>query len=210
LVCQLSEGKVRVSVYSVNDRKEKKMKINTEITISNAEINTLAEILQCAPKDVPDILSKYSASALREYVDMISGKKVFKRGSDMLEYRLLLMIEEVFGNLIPEENTVSNIFQTTTSESRSLIRAIMSKYQYQLKIAIESSLRYIVKNSKQETAESDYTVVINSQNLVDELNLLLAQIDGNLPLVSKQRGSVSTFVIKPSSYKKLKEKLSIR
>jgi hypothetical protein len=186
------------------------MKINTEITISNAEINTLAEILQCAPKDVPDILSKYSASALREYVDMISGKKVFKRGSDMLEYRLLLMIEEVFGNLIPEENTVSNIFQTTTSESRSLIRAIMSKYQYQLKIAIESSLRYIVKNSKQETAESDYTVVINSQNLVDELNLLLAQIDGNLPLVSKQRGSVSTFVIKPSSYKKLKEKLSIR
>lgn len=183
------------------------MEIKTTINLSKLEISDLANIFECNPSDLPDILSKYAAASLREYISMFVGQKVFKRGSDILEFRLLLMIEEAFENLIPDENKVSHLFQTTSTESRSLIRSIMSKYQYQLKVAIESSLKKIIKDAKQESKDADYAVVINSQNLVDELNLMLAQIDGSLPLVAKQRGSVSTYVIKPSSYKTLKAKL---
>jgi hypothetical protein len=183
------------------------MEIKTNIPLTNTEITTLAEILECSPADLPDVLSRYAAAGLREYISMFQGQKVFKRGSDILEFRLLLMIEEAFENLIPDENKVSNLFQTTSTESRSLIRSIMSKYQYQLKVAIESSLKKLITNAKQESKDSDYSIVINSQNLVDECNLMLARIDGSLPLVSKQRGSVSTYLIKPSSYKTLKDRL---
>ncbi|MDP1713709.1 MAG: hypothetical protein Q8L41_03105 [Anaerolineales bacterium] len=180
------------------------MNIQVNINLSAPEVNNLTAILQCSQKDLPNIITLYATAASREYIDMIIGQKVFKRGSDILEYRLFLMIEEVFNNLIPDENKVSNLFQTTATESRSLIRSILSKYQYKLKVAIEMSLKNIIESATQESTDADYTVVINSQNLVDELNQMLAKIDGNLPLVSKQRGSVSTFVIKPSSYKKLK------
>jgi hypothetical protein len=183
------------------------MEIKINIPLTSLEISTLADILECNPGELPNILSQYAAAALREYISMFQGQKVFRRSSDILEFRLLLMIEEAFANLIPDENKVSHLFQTTAPESRSLIRSIMSKYQYQLKVAIESSLKNIITNAKQESKDADFTVVVNSQNLVDELNLMLAQIDGSLPLVSKQRGSVSTYVIKPSSYKTLKAKL---
>jgi hypothetical protein len=183
------------------------MDITTTVPLTKPEINDLANILNCAPDGLSEILSKYAAAAMREYLSMFAGQKVFKRGSDILEYRLFLMVEEAFGNLIPDENLVSSLFQTTTTESRSLIRAIMSKYQYQLKVAIECSLQQIIRNAHQASPGDPYTVVINSQNLVDELNVMLSQIDGSLPLVSRERGSVSTYVIQVSSYKALKAKL---
>jgi len=42
----------------------------------------------------------------------------------MREYRLLLLIQKVFGNRIPDEAEVSRFFQSTTSESRALPRAV--------------------------------------------------------------------------------------
>lgn len=183
------------------------MELTIDVNLSKSEISDLASIFECSPNEVQAMLSKFGTASIREYVSMFLGQKVFKRGTDILEYRLLLMVEEAFNNLIPNENTVSNLFQTTSTESRSLIRSIMSKYQHQLKVAIETSLKGIIKDAKQKSKDADYTVVINSQNLVDELNLILAQVDGSLPLVAKQRGSVSTYVIRPSSYKTLKAKL---
>jgi hypothetical protein len=55
-----------------------------------------------------------------------------------------------------------------------------------------------------------YTVVINSHNIVDELNKALAQIDGGLSPVVKKKGSVSTFEIAPSSYNSLCAKFYVQ
>jgi hypothetical protein len=183
------------------------MKISANMHLTQAEINELSRILDCSSSEMQEKLSKYTSAAMREYVDMFLGQKIFKRGSDMLEYRLFLLIEEAFGNMIPNEQKVSHLFQTTAAESRSLIRSVMSKYQYQLKVAIESSLSKIIKDAKQDSKDRPFLVVINSQNLAEELNRVLAEIDGSLPIVVKLRGSVSTYVIQPSSYKRIRERL---
>jgi hypothetical protein len=184
------------------------MDITTTLVLSVQETNELARILECDPKDLPQKLSSYSAAAIREYVDMFLGKRVFKRGSDLNEYRLFLLIEEAFKNMIPDEQEVSHLFQTTTTESRSMIRSVMSKYQYQLKAAIDDSLLRIVQTAKQDTAGGPFTVIINSQNLVDELNRVLQEIDGSLPLVTKERLSVSTYKIPASSCAELRKHLT--
>ena len=127
----------------------------------------------------------------------------------MLEYRLLLLIETAFNGVIPDERAVSSLFQTTLAESRSLIRSVIAKYQYQLKSYVERTLSASLTSATRLDATQPYTAVINSQSVVDELNKSLADIDGNLSPVAKKRGSVSTFEFSPASYTHLCTKFNV-
>jgi len=132
---------------------------------------------------------------------MFIGQRVFTRGADIQEYRLFLLIKEPFGNQIPDEQRVSDLFQTTASQSRSLIRSVMSKYQYELQDAISATLKRAVQAAEAES--DDWTVTINSENIVEALNRVIGAIDGSLPQIEKKRGTVSYYVLRRSSYSAL-------
>lgn len=182
------------------------MKINTTVELSEVDQQELARILGCSIVDISDSLSSYSSAALKEYISMFLGQKIFRRGSDINEYRLFLLITNVFKNRIPDEQEVCRLFQTSATESRALIRAVMSKFQYQLRDAIDNSIRRSLTSAQQEGDTGPYVVTINSQNVVEELNRALASIDGTLQQIKKKRGSVSTFEISPAAHARLTEK----
>lgn len=207
-----ADARVYVSVLSTTklDTRGKIMQLTTTIQLSTAEEAEIAAILGCPPAQLNAKLDEYLAAAIKEYLSMFRGQKVFKRGSDMLEYRLFLLIETAFGGHIPDERTVSSLFQTSLTESRSLIRSVISKYQYQLKAYIEATLRTALTSASRQNTGDHYAVVINSQNVVDELNKALADIDGNLASVAKRKGSVSTYEIAPSSYNGLCNRLGVQ
>jgi len=185
------------------------MDITATINISEQEQEELAQILGCNNANLAEELRKYASAALKEYVSMFLGQKVFKRGTDILEYRLFLLIEEAFDNKVPDEQDVCKLFQSTSTESRSLIRSVISKYQYQLKTALDKTIKAILNSATRENEHNPYTVTINSQNVVEELNRQLASIDGSLTPVAKKRGSVSIYEIKASSYARLCEKFGV-
>ena len=186
------------------------MEIKSILNLSSEEEEELAKILTCQKAELSNSLSPFSSAALEEMVSMFLGQKVFNRGTDLLEYRLFLLIIHAFDGKIPDEQEVSKLFQTTTTGSRSLIRAVMSKYQYQLKTTIENSLKNLLVNVTISEEKDSYTVSIHNLNLVDELNLILSEKDTNLPPVQKKRGSVSTYEILPSSYLKLCEYFNVK
>ncbi|WP_087720854.1 hypothetical protein [Salinicola salarius] len=186
------------------------MQITTTLTFTAVEEEEISAILGCDVADLNDRLNSCLGASIQEYLAMFRGQKVFKRGSDLLEYRLLLLIETAFNGEIPDERTVSSLFQTTLTESRSLIRSVISKYQYQLKSHVERTLSSSLMAAIRQNNTQDYTVVINSQNIVDELNKALADIDGSLSPVGKKRGSVSTYEISPSSYNRLCTRFKIQ
>ena len=64
------------------------MDVTTNLELSNEDTEELARILDCNVHDLPDNLSDYCAAALMEYVSMFLGQKIFRRGSDINEYRL--------------------------------------------------------------------------------------------------------------------------
>jgi len=184
------------------------MRITTELVIDDAGCNELARILKCSVRNLPGRLALYASAAIEEYVSMFRGQKVFTRGSDITEYRLFLLITKAMGNSIPGEQDVCSLFQTSTTESRALIRAVMSKYQYSLRDAVNSSMKQIIRDARQNEEDGTREVTVDSLNIVEELNRLLATIDGALRPITRKRGSVSTYEISPASYARLDENLN--
>lgn len=171
--------------------------------LSDAERAQLAGTLGVDPAQLTTHLEAHAKAAIEEYVRMYLGQRVYTRGSDIREYRLLLLIRNALGGRIPSEAEVSRLFQTTESQSRSLIRSVMSKFQYELRDEIVQTLKEALNGAKRENEESDYEVVIDSDNIVDELNRRIQAIDGTLPAIQKKRGTASTYVLKPSAHDQL-------
>jgi hypothetical protein len=184
------------------------MDVTAKLEIHEGEVTELARILSCTEEELAVQLAPTASAALLEYVTMFLGQKIFRRGSDINEYRLFLLITKTLGNRIPDEQQVCSLFQTSATESRALIRAVMSKYQYQLRSAIDSSMRQIIEEAHRDGDQGPYEVTVNSLNVVEELNRVLASIDGSLQQIAKKRSSVSTYEISPSSYAQLQERLA--
>ncbi|MCK5117434.1 MAG: hypothetical protein KAR44_12610 [Candidatus Aegiribacteria sp.] len=185
------------------------MDIKTTLRLNTNEKRELARILNCDQEELPTELEPYAEAALEEFVSMFLGQRVFTRGSDLLEYRLYLLMHHAFGAMLPDEQTVCKLFQVTATASRSLIRAVMSKYQYSLKAEIDETLRVLLDSAQPSDTGDLVAVAVHNLNLVDELNRELAEIDTDLPSIRKRKGSVSTYVIQPSSYLRLCERFSV-
>jgi hypothetical protein len=185
------------------------MPITIEPKLKSDERDKLAGILGCSLSNLEKTLGAYCEASLQEYTRMFLGQKVFSRGSDIREYRLFLLIIYAFGNKLPDEQKVCDLFQTTTGQSRALIRSVMSKYQYELSKAIDITLKETIANAKKDLIGGDYEFTVNSENIVNAMDRVLATIDGTLPQVAKKKGTVSTYILKPSSYTKLKERYGI-
>jgi len=124
------------------------MKLTIEVGLTGDEEANLRLILRQEKGKWPAAFEPYAAGAAEEYARMFLGQRVFTRGSDMREYRLALLIRRAFGNKIPDEQTVCDLFQCTLSQSRALLRAVMSKYQYELSTAINETLAAVIAKAE--------------------------------------------------------------
>jgi hypothetical protein len=185
------------------------MHVAFDIALTSQEEQQLAGILKTTTDDLASLLAPYCLAAAEEQVRMILGQKVFTRGSDVREYRLFLLIRYAFNGRIPDEQAVSDLFQTTVTQSRSLIRSVMSKFQYELSEAIETTLRFYVSSATLDAPDSDYCIMLNSESIVEAINRRLASIDGSLPQITKKRGTVANYIIRPSSLNRLCQALDI-
>jgi hypothetical protein len=178
--------------------------IEIQLPLTSIEKDQLAAILDTDSHGLDQAFVGYATAAAEEYARMILGQRVFTRGSDLREYRLLLLIKHVFPNNLPDDQTVSDLFQTTLSESRSLSKSVTAKFQYDLAGAKEATLKRVLAAAQQNGNE--WLLTINSRTLVEQLNRDLAQMGAQLPPIRVKENTVSTFVAAASSYDKLKER----
>lgn len=177
------------------------------IDLDEKDAAQLAATLECDTSELDKKLHNFSMAATEEYVQMILGQKVWLRGSDFREWRLLLIIRHVYDGRLPSERTISALFQTTTTQSRALLRAVMSKFHHELQGGIQASLKETISSATKDSANDHWSVTVDSENIIEALNRELVSIDGTLPPVTKKRGSVITYEIMNSSYERLCEKL---
>jgi hypothetical protein len=180
------------------------MPISISLELTAAEQTQLAAILGCEVEGLEDAMTPFAAAALEEYARMFLGQRVFTRGSDAREFRLLLLIKHAFDDRFPDDQRISDLFQTTLSESRSLIKSVSAKYQYELSGAKEATLKAVLGAAEQR--DDIWLLSVNSRTVVEQLNRDLVQLGSDLPPVRLKENTGSTYVVAASSFEKLREK----
>jgi hypothetical protein len=185
------------------------MDVTAQLELTAAEEDRLARILECDRAQLAEELESYASASLEEYVRMFLGERVFTRGSDIREYRLLLLIQHALGGAVPDDDYVSGLFQTSSGQSRGLTRAVLSKFQYEVEAGVDATVRKAVDEARREGDSSVWTVIIRSTNVVEALNREVEELSGALPLVTKTAGTAARYEIKRSTYLALCEALGV-
>jgi hypothetical protein len=178
------------------------MPITFDPSLVEPDRQQLCDILGVTPRDLDARLAALAGAATLEYVEQFLGRKVFTRGSDIREYRLFLLIRYLFDERIPSEDQVSALFQTTASQSRALIRAVSSKYQYDLATAREATLKAAVEAIGQPAnaqAGSDWSLDGQSDYVIEALNAVVSRQDGTLTRLIRSQGTASSYVVRPAT-----------
>ena len=179
------------------------MEIIVKLELADADLEPLATALGCDEDQIEAALAGHATAALHEYIEAYVGRRAFSRGSDILEHRLALLTAHAFGNRLPGEATVARLFQATPSQARTLTRAVVSKYRWQLRDAAVSTAKDVLEAAVWRESAKEWTVAITSNAVADLLNQTLAARHGGEKPISADRTSVGVYMVSPASYTKL-------
>lgn len=114
-------------------------------------------------------LAKVARAGVQEHLDLYLGTGVFSRGADFKEHRLAMLSLYLFDGTIPDEGLVARMFQMTRTGSRSLLRAMLSKYQLRLAAPLRKTLQVLL-SAATPRGEDRHSFACSSPALVQELN----------------------------------------
>lgn len=172
-----------------------KQTITVDLDLTADESKQLNAILQRGSK--PLALDDVCTAAAEEYVRMILGQRVFGRFSDIQEYRLLLLIRCALGGVLPSERLVASLFQITDTRARSLIAAVLAKYQYELEKPLKQSLKDVL-NKAQKKKDADEFVIQLDDSMLKLLQARLRALGKTYPAIRKT-DNVGEYAIAPSA-----------
>jgi hypothetical protein len=176
--------------------------------LTDADRARLRRLLACSnDEELSERLAKCARAALTEHVEMFLGRKVFTRGSDFREYRLRLLLEELSEQLdLLEEGRVTSLFQTTATQSRTLIRSVLAKYQLDLEASLLVASR-LVLDAAEEVQDQSFREFRASRNVVEELRKRLQRLaredQQEYGLISQAEKSTWTYQIGEEAWRRL-------
>jgi hypothetical protein len=177
------------------------LNINISFLINEEDKNLLVNILGVNQDQLSEELQSHTVSALEEYINMYLGKNIYKRGSDIQENKLYLLIKNNVFDGIPTEKEVSKFFQTTISQSRTLLRAVNTKYQYKLRNVILENLKKTIEKSN--LVDGDYELFVESKFTLEELDILISSLGGEVAPIKKKRDTSSIYIIPSDTYQRI-------
>lgn len=172
------------------------MDVNTSVRMTADEEAELAKIL--GPAALGEALSGIGKAALREYVDMLLGQSSL-RSVEAREQRLLLLILEAYAGDVPDEAKVARMFNITTGAARSLLRSVLSRYRLRLGNATRQAAIKVLQTCDAE-ADGFRRVSIGNRVIVEYLNALLAELNGELKRIAPEARTGSYYRVPEDSY----------
>lgn len=136
-----------------------------------------------------------------EYKDMLLGNGLPTRADEIKQHRLFHLIKQHFRGRIPNESEVSRIFQLTETESKSLIKNVRTRFRYQLECEINNTLKKVVQECTPNSGK--YEAIIQSDNVLEELNRILTQVNPVLEPIKKVRDSSRKYTMSEDTYNTL-------
>jgi hypothetical protein len=149
--------------------------------LSPADKNLVMESLGKNLQNIQDALTRLGKAAFIEYAHMLSGKGIPTKSQDVVQERLMLLLDHYY-NTVPTEDELTTVFQITLPQSKTLIKNFKSKYRTKIAARLTAARKAAV----------DTAVLLNlrrcfigtSSVIIDELNDLIRKTNpGVLPIV---------------------------
>ncbi len=182
------------------------MDIETSVRLTPEEEAQLLAVLGGNAADLPAKVGALGRAALREYVEMLLGQTAL-RSPEVREQRLLQIILEANEGRVPGEAEVSQAFGLTGTAARSLLRSVLSRHRYRLTDAANAAARTVLAACADEE-DGFRRVAINNPVIVEYLNDLLVEINGELKRIAKESRTGNTYLIPEDSYLALDRRLN--
>lgn len=179
------------------------VKIQVSVDIEDNEY-VLKNLLGCSSSEkLDEALRRISRASIEEYLEMLLGKQLPTRATEIRERRLYHLLRFYFKNRIPDETEVSAMFQLTETQSRTLLRNVLTKFKYDLQGALLETIQEILLSAKLLEKDGDYQVLIRSENILEELRRTVSTIAPELRQIRKKRSSAGTYLIPEDTYDRL-------
>ncbi len=185
---------------------EVKFEINQDI-LDEERKALLKKTLKIEDAELPEALNKIACAALTEYLNMFVEGGMPNRADEAKQDRLLYLIQSYFGDTLPTESQISTIFQLTPSQSKTLLRNTISRFRHKLDDVLLHTMQAVVSSAR--SADEIFLVVINSEVVKDELNMLITQNDATYTPIVKKKGSAGQYVISEDSHALLCRELGL-
>lgn len=174
--------------------------VSVKYDLEKIEIDQLKEIFgdDFVEKKLPII----AEHALKEYLEMMLGQKVFTRAADLLEYRLFRLIKaEIFGVEMPDATKVGKMFQMSDSRAAALIRATSSKNWFEIRSLETRALKKLLENAIAPDADFTKWRLTASRSIIDKLVKKIDESSEKLNKIKPVDDVYNYWEITPTTFK---------
>lgn len=178
-----------------------------DIFFEENQKDSIKRTLRIQDQEIQAALGKIAKAALSEYLTMFTEGGMSNRADEAKQDRLLYLIQNYFGDNLPADSQISTIFQITQSQSKTLLKNTICRHRNKLEEKIKNSMISCMNTSM--IAGEKYLVIINSEVIKEELNMLIVQNEPTYCPIAKRKGSASQFEISEDSHTLLREKLGL-
>lgn len=186
-----------VEKREVNAENKKEVYYDFSLTLSEEEYELFTKV-------VPDKQTDIIDTAIEEFVDFLKSPKRFSKFSSFQEYRLFLLIKNVFKEKFVSDANVRKIFKLDSGPAKKMISNVKIDYEEE----IESYNRLSMKTFIEENDEDGkYSFICKSQTMIDSLNKLLLEKKSDSRRILKAKETLGKYQIYIDEYKILKEAL---
>ncbi len=163
--------------------------------------------LKIGDQEIQSALGKIAKAALSEYLTMFTEGGMPSRADEAKQDRLLYLIQNYFIENLPTDSQISTIFQITQSQSKTLLKNTICRHRNKLEETINRSMITCMETSQH--IGDKYLIVINSEVIKEELNMLIIQNEPTYSTISKRKGSAGQFEMSEDSHALLCDQLGL-
>jgi len=150
-------------------------------------------------------IGKLARTSFLEYTDMIIDVGIPSKVSDLMQERLLLLIENYYDD-IPNEIEISRIFNIPTSRSRTILNYLKSIHRNRINDRLESALKSFVNSGQAVENNTKYEYIVKSKPILQELNEIIINEKPGLDKFTQKVNSAGKYLISKDTYDFLKNK----
>lgn len=158
----------------------------------------IKKTLKIQDAEIQEALSKIGKASLTEYLTMLVEGGMPSRADEAKQDRLLYLIESYFCDSLPTESQISTVFQLTQSQSKTLLKNTVSRFRNKLDEVLANTMKSVLGDA--EHSNQIFLVVISSDVVKDELNMLITQNEPTFKPITKRKGSAGQYEISEDSH----------